>query len=174
MKAINKKIRLLLAMTLVGSSLMCMMENDIAQNNTVLFELSKRLRAKYYAVADTTYTHVTVEGLDGKTVNLNKIIHDLLKVETEQRYVYDQGIFNDTLYHALRLDLNRQVAKLAQQDIGVYDFHDVLQDVKFKFQLFSKLDRAQSEISDLVRQIEYLESKYTNKLEIHRISRMVR
>lgn len=51
----------------------------MAENNTVLFELSKRLRAKYDAVANTEYAYVTVEGLDGKTANLNTIIHDLQK-----------------------------------------------------------------------------------------------
>ena len=172
MKAINKKITLLVAIALAGSSLMCMMENNVAENNTVLFELSKRLRAEYNEVAHTTYKHVTVEGLDGKPVNLNTIIHDLQKVEKEQPYVCDQGIFNDTLCHALRLALDRGMAELRDQDMSLSNYDFVLKDLKYKLDLFKKLGSAQTELDDIVASLKVLDAKRHDVAIIAGISRM--
>jgi hypothetical protein len=160
MKAINKIITA--AIALAGSSLMCMMKNDVAQNNTVLFELEKRLRDEYNQIAHTTYKHVTVQGLDGQIVNLNRVIHQLLHAKQqnahpEKGYVCESSVLDHTLYHALRLDLNRGMARLRDQEITLSDYDFVLKDIKYKLGLFAKLNPPQDELDGIEASLKVLD-----------------
>jgi hypothetical protein len=175
MKAINKIITA--AIALVGSSLMCMMKNDVAHNNTVLFELSQRLRAEYNQVAHTTYTNVTVQGLDGQIVNLHTIIHQLLHAKQqndhpEKGYVCESSVLDRTLYDALRLDLNRGMALLRDQEITLSDYDFVLKDLKYKLDLFAQLNPAQDEFKGIEATLQVLDVKRDELATIEGIRKM--